>query len=103
MQGDPRGLHKPYQLQVEAADGAIRIKSMLVSCAKSEDYLCIPHPRDNPFTASPAPSISLSSPSAPLRVRGMGRRIGLTSPKEGRSIGLEVKLIVPIFTCRVLW
>lgn len=59
-------------------------------------------PSDNPFTASPAPSISLSSPSAPLRVRKIGRKIGLTSPKEGRSTGLEDKLMVPRFTCREL-
>jgi hypothetical protein len=73
-----------------------------ILCPRSDTFCTIPQPRDSPFTASPAPSISLSSPSVPLRVRGIGRKMGLTSPKEGRSMGLEVKLTVPRFTCREL-
>jgi hypothetical protein len=49
----------------------------------------------NPPTASPAPSISLSSPS-PLRMpkpaRGTGLKIGLAKITAGLNVGLEVML-----------
>ena len=47
-----------------------------------------PHPSVNPFTASPAPSISFSSSS---RRRAKGRKIGLdTIPSVALSVGLAV-------------
>lgn len=51
------------------------------------------HSRAKPPTASPAPSISLSSSSPRLTLtpdRGTGRKIGLAKPIEALRVGLEV-------------
>lgn len=53
------------------------------------------HPRVKPPTASPAPSISLSSPSAlliPTADRCTGRKIGLANPIDALKVGLDVIL-----------